>query len=235
MTVKEIVSDVILQLTQSDPSDDLALDERQVAFWLTTHANALVTAEINSKLKLGEMVPRIYQTRETCILSELEDTACGDDDCTDRIKLTLTNEVLTLNDDSGIIMVQTDDGDQVLKAGSINNIMLFRHMRFSKPSGDNFVYYTQGSNIFIEGMDAEEIPFDKFHVWYVPKKDYHTVADSTEVVVSDLVLPILIAAMVQTGKAELLGSVPADPANDGVQNISPVYHQQIANPENNQQ
>ena len=230
MTKAQIISDVILQLTQANPSDDLSLDDAQVAAWLTYVANLLVAAEINSKLALNEMVPSIYITREECVLGETEDTDCGGD-CQDRIAIELDNEVMTLNNDGGIVMVQTEDGDQVLKAGSINNIILFRNMRFSKPSGENFVYYRQGNKIYIEGMKFNDIPFDKFHVWYVKKQNYMTASDSTEVVVSDLVLPSLISAIVQLGKMELYGT-QVDVANDGVDKKDTVYHTAIQNPEN---
>lgn len=231
MTKKELISDVILQLTQSDPSDDLALDERQIAMWLTYHANAIVTTELNSKLAKNEMIPSIYVTREECIVSDLEDTDCGDD-CQDRISVSLLGDPLTLNDDGGIVMVQTDDGDQVLKAGSITMIMLFRSMRFARPSSENLVYYRQGTKIYIEGMPLSDIPFDKFHVWYVRKQDYTTASDSTQILVSDLVLPALIDSIVQRGKMELYGG-QVDRANDGVDPKSPVYHTAIQNPENN--
>lgn len=230
MTLKEIRSDVILQLTQANPSDDLALDDAQVNAWITYIANVLVATEINSKLAKNEMVPSIYVTREECILGETEDTDCGDD-CQDRIAVELENEVMTLNNDGGIVMVQTEEGDQVLKAGSINNIMLFRNMRFAKPSDENLVYYRQGNKIYIEGMKFNDIPFDKFHVWYVKKQNYMTAADSTEVVVSDLVLPALISSVVQQGKLELYGT-QVDKANDGVDPKDSVYHTAIQNPEN---
>lgn len=230
MTKREFISDVILQLTQSDPSDDLALDERQIVHWLNYVANSVIATEINSKLALNEPVPSIYQTREECIISELVDTDCGDN-CQDRIAITLSNEVMTLNGDGGIIIIQTDDGDQVTKAGAINHIMLFRQMRFAKPSSENFVYYRQGNTIYIEGMSPVDIPFDKFHVWYVRKFDYTNSPDNTPIVASDLALPSIMAAVLQLGKLEMYGS-QSDQANDGVDSKKSVYHTAIQNPEN---
>lgn len=231
MTIKQIIDDVRLQLLQGNPSDDSALEDRQLIYWLNLAAHALVVTEINSKLALGEMVPSIYQVRESCLISSLEESDCGDDECSDRISITLVGDVLTLNNDAGIIMIQTDDGDQVLKAGDIGLAIMFRKMRFSKPSGTNFIYYRLGSKIYIEGLPASDIPFDKFHVTYVQKRDYTTLPTTSQVVVSDLVLPQLIAAMVETGKLELYGT-QVDSANDGSDDKNPVYHQQISNPEN---
>jgi hypothetical protein len=231
MTKKELIDDVILQLTQSNPSDDSPLEYTQLAAWLDYYRNLIVTTEINAKIKLDEMIPSLYVFREACIVSELIEEDC-DDDCEDRIAVTLANEVMTLDYDSGIIMVQTDEGDQVLKAGDISKITLFRGMRFSKPAEENLVYYRQGVTVYVEGFDSVDIPFDKFNIWYVGKQDLGSASDDTVVLASDQALPQIIMAMVQAGKQMLIGGVPTDPENDGVQNITPVYHSQIANPSN---
>lgn len=234
MTVKEFISDILLQLNQGDISDDSTLEWSQIKAWLTYHANGLIATEINSKLDHSEMVPSQYLTREECLVSELEDTDCGDD-CQDRISITLQNDVLTLNNDGGIVMVQTDEGTQVLKAGSINQLVLFNQMRFAKSSAANLVYYRQGSKtLYIDGMSSVDIPFDKFHVWYVAKQDYSTASDSTVINVSDLILPLLMDSVLQRGKLELYGS-ESDKSSDGVDYHSPAYHLAIQNPENNDQ
>lgn len=231
MTKAQIISDVILQLTQSDPSDDLALDERQIAAWLSYHANALVANEINTKLAKSEAIPAIYITREECLIGELEDTDCGGE-CEDRISVTLTGDVLVLNNQAGVILVETEDGDQI-KKGSVETRANFKQVRFSKPSVDNPLYYLQGENkIYIEGFDDSNIEFDKINVFYVKKRDYIAAADSDEVVVSDLVLPQLIDSIVQRGKLEMYGT-QADVENDGTDPKSTVYHTAISNPENN--
>jgi hypothetical protein len=232
MTKKAILDDIILQLTQSNPSDDLALEYTQLAQWLDYYRNLVVTTELNSKLEINEMIPSIYLTREACLVSEAEENDCGDD-CENRISIELENDVMTLNNDGGIVMVQTDDGDQVIKAGAINTIMLFRNMRYAKPSEENFVYYRQGTKIYIEGMKAVDIPFDNFHVWYVAKQDLGSAIDSTEVIASDLALPQIIAAVVQAGKQQMYGT-QVDNESDGVDNKQVQYHTAISNPQNNQ-
>jgi hypothetical protein len=230
-TVKEIIDDVVLQLTQSNPSDDIALEDRQLAAWLSYHANELVTIEINSKLAKSEPVPQLYVIREECVVADLEDTDCSDD-CEDRISLTLQNEILTLNNNSGIVLVESDEGDQIRKS-SLESRANNRLVRFSKPSEENPTYYGQGTKVYVEGFKEVNIPFDKFHVWYVPKRNYMTALDSAEVVVSDLVLPVLIDALVQRGKLELYGTQD-DKVNDGVDSKDTVYHTAISNPQNNQ-
>ncbi len=233
MTKKAIIDDIFLQLTQSNPSDDLALEYTQFAQWLDYYRNLVVTTELNAKVDAGEMIPAIYVTRQACIVSDLEEEDC-DDECEDRISFDLENDVMTLNHDGGIIMIQTDEGDQVLKAGDISKITLFRNLRFAKPSEENLVYYRQGSKIYIEGFDSVDIPFDKFNVWYVKKQDLASALDATEVLASDLALPQIIAAVTQAGKQMLYGT-QVDEANDGVDKKDMVYHTAISNPQNNQE
>lgn len=233
VSVKKLFDDLVLMLNQSDISDDSALDIRQIKFWITIDANALITQEINSKLALGEMVPSTYVVSEECIIPELDDPECGGPGCTNRVVVELEKPVMTLNNDGGIIIVQTEDGIQVHKAGDIASLTLMNQMRFTRAGNANLLYYRVGQKLFIAGMKSSEIPFDKFFVWYVPQQNYDNVPDNTEVNVSDLVLPLLQASLFQRGKAEMYGST-SDSANDGLDPKEPLYHTAISNPENQQ-
>lgn len=232
ITKQQLISDVILQLTQASPSDDLELEESQVAYWISYELNSLIATEINSKIQRGEMIPSIYIKRAACEVAEVEDTECADD-CDDRIFIELDEEILTLNKDWGVIQVQTDQGDIIRKA-SVESLNMFRFLRFAKPSEQNLMYSHQGKKIFIEGLKAVDIPFDNINVWYVPKQDLSTLEDTAEVLVSDLVLPQLIDLVVERGKLQMYGTTP-DTDNDGqdVKNIQ--YHRAIQNPANEQQ
>jgi hypothetical protein len=230
MTISQILSDIELQLTQSDPSDDLQLEWRQLQFWLNYHLAELVTTECNSKIARGEMIPQLYLTKETCKIGSVEVNDCGDD-CSDRIVVTLSNNVLTLNGDGGIVMIEAEDGTQVQKAGDLPKMSLFRNMRFTKPGRENLVYYRQGNKIYIEGMSIQDVPFDAFNIWCVPNVNLIDAPLTTQVVASDLVMPALIELLTQKGKLMLYGG-QVDKANDGVDYKDPVYHTAIANPQN---
>lgn len=228
MTIKELISDVELQLYQGDVSDDSVLTWKQLKAWLTQDANELVATELNSKLAMSEFIPPMYLVRESCKVAELEEGECGD--CQDRIKVTLNSEVLSLNNDGGVVIVSTEDGDQIKKAGSISMLTLLQGMKFAKPSEDNPAYTREGEIIYIDGFKEADIPFDNINVIYVPRKNYSVAAETDTVVVSDLILPILIDSLVQRGKLMLYGT-QVDQQNDGVDPKNPVYHQQISNPE----
>jgi hypothetical protein len=227
MTKQQIISDVILQLTQASPSDDLELEEDQVAFWVTYSLNMLVAIEINSKLSKRESIPSVYIKKASCKVAEVEDTECTDD-CADRIFVELEDGILTLNDDAGIIEIETDQGDMVKKA-SVETLHMFKHLRFAKPSEENLVYTHEGSKIYIEGLKAVDLPFDKLNIWYVPQQNLLDLADTDEVLASDLVLPQVIDLAVERGKFELYGTQP-DTENDGVDYKKTMYHTAISNP-----
>lgn len=230
-TKAQLISDVFLQVYEGAPSDDANLESREVAFWLSFHLNQLVATELNSKLSREEQFPSVYKKRASCEVLTVEDIDCGDD-CQDRVFAELTEDVLTVNKDAGILRVVTDDGAIVTKA-SIESIDILRYMPYAKPSIDNLVYLREGRKIYIEGLKSVDVPFNKINVDYIPKQDLTTMVDTDEILVSDLVLPQLIDLTVQRAKQEIYGS-QQDLDNDGVDNSKPVYHTQIANPTNNE-
>lgn len=231
-TKQQLISDIELQLLQSAPSDDSELSKSQIAFWLSYELNGLVATECNEKLKRFEQIPSVYIKVANCQVPVTEDLPCGDD-CADRIFVTLQAEVLTLNNDGGIVVIETDQRQQVHKA-SVQTLTLFNKMRFSKPSDENLIFYRVGNKIYIEGIKKPDIPFEELHVWYVPKQDVLSMANTDEVLASDLVLPELMNRVVQRGKLELYGT-DADQENDGVDYKQPSYHLNIANPSEQQQ
>src|SRR6187551_532473 len=102
MQKNEFISDVVLQVTQSAPSDDTEISQEQISFWGSYHLNQLVTQEIFGELKNGRSIPPIYLTEEECKVMELQEAECGGR-CEDRVYIDLTEEVLDLPKDAGIV------------------------------------------------------------------------------------------------------------------------------------
>lgn len=229
ITKQKIIDDAELQLLGSDPSDDSALEKDLLAQWATYYLNNLVTQELNQRMSRGEMIPGVYIKRAECQATVIEGVACGGD-CQDRISVTLPEQVLTLKNDAGIMLVQTDEGDEVKKA-SVETLVAMKNMRFTKPSNSNMLFYHQGNKLYIEGITTTDVPFESVHIWYVPSQDLLSLDDSDEVLISDDIYPSLIASIVATGKQTLYGT-QVDVASDGVDTKQAVYHQQIANPTN---
>jgi hypothetical protein len=111
---------------------------------------------------------------------------------------------------------------------------MVRDLRFAKPSIDTPLYYRIGTKVFVEGFNTADLDYNPLIVYYVPKQDILSMADTDEVLVSDQLLPTLIATTVQFGKMQLYGTQP-DMANDGTDNKGVQYHTAIANPSNQTQ
>jgi len=226
-TIAQLVSDVELSCFQGEVSDDQSLDRDQIKFWLTYHLNQLVANELNSKTARGEEIPAVYVQKETVELLDADE----EENSTAKylIYAELDENILTLNNDAGIIKVEDEDGNEIKKAGT-RSLSLFKHMRFAKPSSENVLHCHEDNKIYLPGLQFSDIDFSQITVWLVPQQDLLTPVESTEVLVSDLVLPELINMTVARAKAELYGS-QEDKSNDGVANQSPVYHQQIRQPQ----
>ena len=228
VTKSQIISDIELQLYGGTISDDAAIEKSQIAFWASNFLNQFVANECNEHLKRGQYIPSVYQTQATIevpILEELEDI----DEDDERIYIELDEEVLTLNKDGGVLTL-LDDQNNEFKKVDIQTLQMFKHTKFGKPSHDNILYYRQGNRIFLYGFKPVDIPFEAVQVWFVPKQNLLEMTDDQEVKVSDLVLPQVIAATVETGKLQLYGS-QADKTNNAEDDSVPVYHQQIRRPE----
>lgn len=228
MTVQEFVADVELQLLQGAPSDDSELEHAQIKAWGTYHLNQLVANELNEKIKRGEQIPAIYQVRAALEVPTLEALDNIDED-DERIYCEMDEEILTLNKDMGVITCLDEDGEELKKA-DIQTLQQFKHLRFSKPSSENPLYYRQGQKIFLCGFKPVDIPFSYIQVFYVPKQNLAEMEDTDEILCSDLVLPQVIAACVSQGKLQLYGS-QQDVSNDGQDNKQQVYHTAIQRPE----
>ena len=227
ITKKQLVFDALMQLTQASPSDDVEVSEKQLAFWLSYELNRLVAAEINSKTAKGEMIPSIYIKRTELEVAELEEED-GVNEEDERIFVQLTEEPLTLNKGAEIVLVETDEGDEV-KRSDIQLSKQLKHLRFAKPYLENLVYYRQSPlNLYVEGFKPVDLPFNKLFVYYVPKQDLLTMSDDDEVLVSDLILPEVINSTVQRGMLELYGTQP-DVSNDGSDVKDARYHSTISN------
>lgn len=232
ITKEKIIGDVELQLTQSMPGQDLELEQTQIALWISNVRNALVAQEIQALIRKGKQVPPVYISREACkqLTEELTDCVEDTDDGTkQRFYFALSQQVVDAEDDGGIVQVYTNELDQIQRT-SLALLPMFEAMRFTKTSSQNVTWSRQdGDRIYIKGFKESDVDFNKIIVFYVPKQDLLTMADTDEVTISDLLLPVLIEQVVQIGKLELYGT-QSDTENDAKQGIQPVYHRQIQEP-----
>lgn len=224
MTKEQFISDVILQVLQSAPSDDTEIEKDQIAFWGSYHLEALQRQEIDTELKNARMIPPVYLKHESCKPILMEPADCGTG-CQDRFYFTVVSPVLDLANDRGIAQIVTDQGDIVYKA-AVESLNMFKRMRFAKPSSSNLLYTRQGQTFYVEGIKGSEMEFSEITIDYVPKQDIMSLTDTDEIKVSSLLIPTLIDLVVQRLKLQMYGSTP-DVANDGVDVKNIQYHTAI--------
>lgn len=226
-TKEQLISDVVLQLTQSAPTDDIAIENLQLESWGTDFLNDLVRRECTSEMKKGKFIPSVYITRETGL--PLTEEAIADiDDEDQRMYLELTGEVIDLPNDGGVVKVLDYDLNTISKT-STENLEVISDLRFAAPSSENPLYYVEGDRIFIKGFNTADLDFNDFMVHYVARQDLMTMEDTDEIKASDQVINVLIDLMVARGLKELYGGQP-DTASDSVDRKQPVYHTAIQNP-----
>lgn len=227
-TVQQLLSDVILQIYEGDPSDDKTLDERQVLFWLSYHLNQLVTQECNRKLKKDETLPPIYTKPAAYQSIQIETNPAGTPQ--NRLYVTLEDQVLSLWKDAGIVRVTTSDGNIVTRV-NLADLNMLLYMPFAMPTAENPVFYRQAEKIYLVGFKDVDAPFEELNVDYIPKQDLTTAALTDEVLISDEILPLVIDLTVQRAKQEIYGT-SQDNTNDGVDPKQLIYHTAIQNPSN---
>lgn len=229
-TVQQLLNDVILQVYEGAPSDDKDLDERQVLFWLSYHLNQLVVQECNRKIMKDEAVPPIYTKRAAFQPIQIETNPAGTPQ--DRLYVTLSDQVLALRKDAGIVRVSTSDGNIVTRV-DLAALNMLLYMPFSMPTAENPVFYRQAQKIYLVGFKDVDAPFEELNVDYIPKQDLTVAALTDEVLVSDETLPLVIDLTVQRAKQEIYGTT-TDQTNDGTDTKPLIYHEAIQKPASQQ-
>ena len=223
----QLISDVTLQLTQSAPTDDLALEEDQIADWASDFLNDLVKRECVAELNKGNSIPPVYITRETGL--ELTEEELDDiDDEDQRMYLELEGEVLDLPKDNGIVKVLDYDLNSISKT-STENLEILNDLRFAKATSENPLYYREGTKVFIKGFNTADLDFNEFMVHYVQKQNIREMEDEDVIKATDQLVNVLVDLLVSKGKQELYGGQP-DTMSDSVDRKRPVYHTAIQNP-----
>jgi len=234
---QKLLSDIELQLHQGAPSDDSELDHTQIAYWVDLELPSLMRQECDTMLRQGKQIPPIYIVRENGL--ELTEEVTNVDDAKERFYFDLTGEVIDLYDDAGVVRVlaisdEDDRGYEVVSKVSNESLDMFENLRFAKPSQENLVWYRMGNRVFLQGLATADVDFNTFIVDYVAKQDVMALADSDDVRVSDLILPMLIDKVVQRGKLQMYGTTP-DETSDGKDTKQVMYHTAIQNPTRKEQ
>ena len=212
MTIGDAADAVILSVTGLNPSDDTQVDKAYVIFLLAQNRDAIAKQYLDKLIQSGFPIDSQFITRETCKVLSEEALACVEDE-DERLYFNLTKRPLDLIRDAGVVEVTTDEKLPVLKS-QLQNITMYRDLRFSKPSPENLVYYRHDKKIVVEGLSHKNKASDEFIVDYVPALASETLAATDELQLSDALTPVLLDT-VSKMLMEQLGK-PIDSENDGV-------------------
>lgn len=212
MTKDKLISDIILRITKGKPSDDLELEPKQVAFWLSLVIESMVKDNLDSALESGQRVPDFYVLKEGLkpIYSE---SYSGIDDEDERMYVELNKPAMSLVNDAAIIRVFTNEGSRFDKT-RLTTVDFTESMEFSKASTKNLVYYRDGKKrLILMGVPREMIDVIKVFVWYVPQADIECFDGDEELPIPQDMLEEVQMRVEDLARRQMYGV--ADVENDG--------------------
>ena len=128
---------------------------------------------------------------------------------TDRVYIETTKDIMDLYDDRGVLRVITEDG-QIANRVAIENLDTLNSMTFSRPSEDNLLYSKVNQKLYIHGLSPKNVGLVMFSVTYLPKINISDLDDADEVKLTDEIIGLIIDAVEDKGKRQLLGIPDVD-------------------------
>lgn len=216
MTKAQLISDVMLRISGGKPSDDVELEESQVAFWIDQILGSLIKEVLDAKLKKGESIDASFLEHEDQLTPILDSKSWMD--VQNSVYLPLCKVPISLYRGGEIVYLETQDGKSVDRS-TRQKLGFLKSLTFSKPSLENLIYHREGDRIYINGLDENNLDFAVFNIWYVARPDLLTsLANEDEVKMSEEMPALLAEAVTNLAKAQVAG--PSDYENDGQQDLS---------------
>lgn len=212
MTIGVLIDDILLRVMGGNTSDDMQIEREQVAHWLAINRDMLVKAKLDEDIKNGRQLDSFYIEREVYKIPALEETE-GVEDPDENIYIELLKKPLSLNKDSGILNVLTEEFIPVSKA-RIENFAWVQDLKYAKPSTNHLVYYRLNDKIFIKGLSYKNLDLDNFIVDYIPSMADQALTEADDIKVTDDLIPPLLEIVEDIARRELYGI--QDQMNDGV-------------------
>lgn len=214
MTLGTLADDIILRLTQSNPTDDSEIEKSQVMYLLAQNRDLLAKNYLDKQLAAAQPIDTQFITRHIADTVEIEneDEIAIDDE---RLYVELPVQPLTIVNDMGVVQVLTQEYLPVLRYRG-EYMTRYQNLRFGKASSKNICFYRYDRKIIIKGLTRKNKDNDKFIVDYIPALASQTLTDSTDIKLSDALLPELTNMVEEIMKRQMYQSVQ-DLENDGVQ------------------
>jgi len=215
-TKSQLISDIILRITKGKPADDLELEPKQVAFWLSMVLEGMIKDQLDALAEDGQDIPTFYVVKETCRQIQEEAYDCIEDE-DERLYFDLRKPIYELNEDRAVVRVITNEGSFIHKA-KLANIDFVSNMEFSKPSVRNLVYYRDGKRrIVVLGIPRELKNVVEVIIWYVPSVDIECFGDDEELPISDDLLEEVQLRVEEIARRQMFGFADVD--NNGLDDL----------------
>ena len=214
-TRKQLIDDIELRLYQGKPSDDSELPKAQIAFWIDSIRNALVSSKLNEQIKKKESLDPFYFERESNKSLTKEEGVNYDDDLTDfRYSIATDKAIMALAGGRGIVRINDNFGRN-LDPISSSNLEYYQCLPYGGTSTTDQAYYQEGDvEIFIEKSTDTTSSTYYYDVVYIPMTGVDTVLDSEDYPIDEELKAILMEEVEKIARREMQLGI-ADLDNDG--------------------
>jgi len=216
VTKGQLISDIENRLTRGKPSDDLELSRSQIGFWLDSERDFLVSQYLDKKIKSKEPIDPYYITGiDKCLSLSTEEDECDTEDCQYRYYITLTQDVLSLVGDRGVMRINDQNGN-ILIYSNKDDMDVFQYLSFAKPSRKRQFSYREGLRIYIEKIKPEMVKYLTYDVFYVPAYSGFEIEEDEDYIISSHLIPELLTRVEEIAWRQMLGQFE-DLHSDGKQ------------------
>jgi len=213
VTKKVIIDDIILKITEANPTDDFSIPRSQISYVLDTVRDKLVGDAVEKDLKKGQHPNAIYIEKEAGKVISSEDD--GSAECAIRHYVTLTKDPIWVANDLGIMLIQFSNGTKAERVDH-KDLDVIKFLSGAKATFKNPIWHREGRKVYVDELTDIQANEITVHAHYIPTAGYITdetalypIDDGLRVAASDMAVEIL--------KEELGGTVD-DSIDDG--NIS---------------
>lgn len=214
-TRKQLIDDIELRLYQGKPSDDSELPKAQIAFWIDSIRNALVSTKLNGQKRSKQSLDSFYFEREVNKQLTKEEGTNYNDELTDfRYYLVTTKAIMPLDEGAGIVRINDNFGRN-LDPISSENLEYYQCLPYGGTSTTDQAYYKEGDvEIFIEKSTDSTRSTYYYDVVYIPMVGTDTIIDTVEYPIDEELKIVLLDEVEKIARRQMQLGV-ADLDNDG--------------------
>lgn len=210
-TLIDLISDIELELSKGNLSDDFQTDRRQIRFRLDIERNFLLDAEIK---KQGKSALESFLAFYPCVKIKKKKKECegGCDEYSYSVKLPVS--IAGLPDDMGLYRMETQSGVTVYRM-KVSEKSRINSLRFKRPSSKDIFYFRIGTDVTLEGGTDNFKDNGSVNMWLIPESTVN-LDDNDEFPINGNLTKFLVDAVVASFRNQNAGK--EDEVNDGNQN-----------------